>query len=159
MAGYFYGLEAAAEKNQNGSLSDPGTPTAAEMDSARSETPAPVTFYSVLTEPRDEAPSPAPQPEPQRVQRVEVEETAPAKPDGNLSLMLQMASYRGREAAERLLENLSAEGYEGTVRVADLGERGIWYRVQIGPYGTEKEAGIILEKLRMDRDLKGYIIR
>jgi cell division septation protein DedD len=73
--------------------------------------------------------------------------------------MLQVASFKIRQAAVDLLGDLSAEGYTGTVQVADLGERGTWHRVMVGPYKSEKEAGDVLESLRQKRNLKGYIVR
>jgi cell division protein FtsN len=73
--------------------------------------------------------------------------------------MLQIASYSKNEAASKLLTSLSAEGYSGTVVQADLGERGVWYRVRVGPYGSEKEARRALKKLREERNLKGFIVK
>jgi cell division septation protein DedD len=124
---------------------------------SRTDTPAPVTFYTVLTEPRDETPAP---PQPKTAPEDDTDKpsgTIQAKDD--LSLILQVASYKRRESAADLLKKLSAEGYSGTVQVADLGERGTWYRVHVGPVRSEKEAKEVLDKLRKERDLKGYIVR
>jgi cell division protein FtsN len=157
ITGYLFGLKEAARQSQQASLDPPDATQASEHDPARSETPAPVTFYSVLTESREEVTVPA---KPQTSSADERKaETEVGQPGGDLSLILQVASYRGRETASNLLENLSAEGYSGTILAADLGERGIWYRVRIGPYKSENEASRILEKLRRERDLKGFIVR
>ncbi len=72
--------------------------------------------------------------------------------------MLQVASYKKAEAASKLLESLSGEGYAGTVVRADLGDRGIWYRVRVGPYSGEQEAKRVLSKLRKERNLKGFVV-
>jgi cell division septation protein DedD len=157
VAGYLYGLGEADRKLAETSGTESAPAQAPEVSSSEPENPAPVTFYTVLTEPRDEtAPSP------------NVEKSPPAKPakkekaalpaNGG-SLMLQVASFKIRQAAVDLLGDLSAEGYTGTVQVADLGERGTWHRVMVGPYKSEKEAGDVLESLRQKRNLKGYIVR
>lgn len=161
MTGYFYGLKKAEERSrQLTALSVPAVPLPSEEDPSNVETPAPVTFYTVLTEPREEDVSEPPKPvEGPAGQLREEAEHEPELPDGGLSLILQVASYRGREAAAKLLESLASEGYSGTIQVADLGERGIWYRVRIGPYGSESEANRVLEELRTERDLKGYVVR
>jgi DedD protein len=157
IAGYLYGLGTAAEKNQRSSTDKEDAPPVSGTASAQSETSVPVTFYSVLTEPRGEVSVPAP--EPKQKSSSQREKAEPDRAGGDLSLILQVASYKAQETAKELLEQLSAEGYPGTIQVADLGERGVWYRVRIGPYGTEKKAGEILEKLRKERGLKGYIVR
>jgi cell division protein FtsN len=73
--------------------------------------------------------------------------------------MLQVASYSKNGAASKLLASLSAEGYSGTVVRADLGERGVWYRVRVGPYKGEKDAKRALDKLREERSLKGFVVK
>lgn len=157
IAGYLYGLKKAAERAEQVSLDIHDAPPISEPDHARSETPAPVTFYTVLTESRQDVTAPS---SPQETARVQPKETPePGQATGDLSLVLQVASYRNRETAANLLKNLSSEGYSGTIQFVDLGERGTWYRVHVGPYGSEPEAKRILDKLRTERDLKGYIVR
>jgi cell division septation protein DedD len=85
----------------------------------------------------------------------EIRDTVP----GKASAMLQVASYKDQVSAHKLLEDLSSDGYSGTVLRADLGERGIWYRVRIGPYAKGEEAELILKRLREERDLKGYVVK
>lgn len=158
VGGYLYGMKKTAGTKEPVSLNSSSVPPDTDGHSSPSgTTPAPVTFYTVLTEPREEVPetlTPVNPPEERQGEEAEVDQAG-----GDLSLILQVASYRGREPAANLLESLSTKGYSGTIQAADLGERGIWYRVRIGPYGSEKEAARILEKLRKERDLKGYIVR
>jgi cell division septation protein DedD len=157
IGGYLYGVKAANEKPEQAFLDAPDINPFSDSAPAHSETPAPVTFYTVLTESKEDKPVPVLPQKPPEDQREELKKQTP--PEGGLSLMLQVASYRGREAASGLLEKMSGEGYSGTIEVADLGERGTWYRVRIGPYGSESEANRVLEKLRKERGLKGYIVR
>jgi len=157
LGGYLYGLgeaerrSAQALRTSSEVSPEPG-PSLPETDD-----PAPVTFYTVLTERRNEAEpsSPVPDNHPEKPAKKE----RAVRPEREGSLSLQVASYKVRDAAKGLLENLSAEGYTGTIQVADLGERGTWYRVRIGPYKSEDDANEDLEKLRRERSLKGYIVR
>ena len=72
--------------------------------------------------------------------------------------MLQVASYKDKLNARKLLQDLSSEGYAGTVVRAELGERGVWFRVRVGPYGAG-DAEWVLAKLREERKLKGYVVK
>ena len=73
--------------------------------------------------------------------------------------MLQVASYKDQLNARKLLQDLSSEGYAGTVVRAELGERGVWFRVRVGPYKSVKESEGVLKKLREQRKLKGYVVK
>jgi cell division septation protein DedD len=78
--------------------------------------------------------------------------TAPvASADG--SFVVQIASFRTGEDAEKLANRL--KGYQLTtfVETADLGEKGVWHRVLSGPYGkresADQAAGLLREKERL----------
>ena len=157
LAGYHIGRKETEKRIKTVSGKTAESTVASDPTPALSGTPAPVTFYTVLTETRDESPTP-PRPETKPADTKGKEKDSKQAKD-DLSFILQVASYKGREAAVSLLEKLSAEGYTGTVQVADLGERGTWYRVRIGPYGSEDKAKEVLVKLREERNLKGYIVR
>ena len=169
LAGYFYGLKQAARTTA-------GTQNAASNDDGKQADPNPVptgtdtsvTFYSALTEPRKDVPAPPtprlvkknaapadPEPAPQLGAASEIRERGP----GVEAVMLQVASYKDQVPARKLLHELSSEGYAGTVVRADLGERGVWFRVRMGPYGAGEEAEQILKKLRDERKLKGYVVK
>ena len=157
LVGYVLGGRDAEERLTQVSETTADISPEPEPVPARTDTRSPVTFYTVLTETKGETPpSPTPRKAPAET---EEEPAAVDRSGGDLAIFLQVASYKGRESAAGLLEKLSAEGYSGSVQVADLGERGTWYRVRIGPYGSEEEAKRVLDKLRKERDLKGYIVR
>ena len=158
LAGYFYGLGEAEKRSVPAPRTDGAQAPVPDPSSSEKGDRAPVTFYTVLTEPRNEA-APPQAPAPAKTPEPVPEKEKVGRPETGGSLILQVASYKDREAAKRQLEKLSAEGYAGTVQVADLGDRGTWYRVRIGPYRNEKDALKILEKLRKERNLKGYIVR
>ncbi len=74
--------------------------------------------------------------------------TPPAAPPPDLaaSWRLQLAAFRSPEAAEKLWERLAAEapdlvsGLRHRVASVDLGEKGLFHRLQIGPFATRAEA-------------------
>ena len=168
-AGYYYGLRQAQRPNYDtDESSNGGIHEGAESKPQTSGTESSVTFYSALTEPRKEVPAVAAR-EPLvkgRNQGV-IKPVAPPEATseirdpvpGNASAMLQVASYKDQASAQKLLEDLLSDGYSGTVLRADLGERGIWYRVRIGPYAQGEEAELILKRLREERGLKGYVVK
>jgi len=165
LTGYYYGLNQAARivSEKNGDSID------SFHDRAESKPDAGgITFYSALTEPKKNIP-PAQAPQHVETTRTPVEEV-PAAPQvstlggmdqipGSGSVMLQVASYQDPGKAQKLLQDLSSEGYAGTVVRAELGERGVWFRVRIGPYSGGMEAESVLKKLRDDRELKGYVVK
>lgn len=170
MAGYFYGLRHAARTAADTAMDSADNlkgKATAEKETAGSE-PG-VTFYTALTEPRKDPPvviTPQAVPsttgnqvrnEPKHpvVEAVQVENSAP----GGGSVILQVASYKNETTAQKLLQELVSAGYTGTVVRADLGERGVWFRVRIGPYIDENRARMVLESLGEERNLKGYIVK
>ena len=172
-AGYRYGLDegrrlAATTLEQTLESPDPASlyaPGQGGVDAS-------VTFYSTLTKSRSGDPEPAAAPRRKVPAPGKVDETPPEIPvpptprtpdppaaDQETAHLLQVASYRDRDSAARLLGELTAAGYTGTVVRADLGDRGVWFRVRVGPYGTEAAARQALERLTLERKLKGFVVR
>ena len=169
LAGYYYGLKQHARPTGETGVGSTGDIHGkAESKPDAGDTQASVTFYSALKEPRKEVPAVSPPP-PVESTRTPVETTPAASAvsaprlenpvPGNGSVTLQVASYKDQVNARKLLQELSSEGYTGTVVRTDLGERGVWFRVRIGPYAVGKEASGVLEKLRKERKLKGYVVK
>jgi cell division septation protein DedD len=167
LAGYYYGLKQAARTAAQ-ALSEavPGEVTGSDSQGGGPD--AAVTFYSALTEPRQNPPV-TKAPEPSKPALTETKEKPAAAPvpvpstgkpvPGDRSFLLQVASYKNQVSAQKLLKELSSDGYAGTVVRADLGERGVWFRVRVGPYASQEEAGSVLERLRKERSLKGYVVK
>ncbi|MGW8312417.1 MAG: SPOR domain-containing protein [Desulfuromonadales bacterium] len=69
------------------------------------------------------------------------------------AFVVQIASFRTREDANKLAKRL--ENYKMTVFVesANLGDKGVWHRVLAGPYasraGADQVAGLLREKERL----------
>ena len=169
LAGYYYGLKQADRQTGGIDVGSTGSlHEGAESKPDTGGTEASVTFYSALTEPRKDVP-PVELPQPVETPRTPVVEK-PASPalsasrisdpmPGSGSVMLQVASYKDQLNARKLLQDLSSEGYAGTVVRAELGERGVWFRVRVGPYKSVKESEGVLKKLREQRKLKGYVVK
>lgn len=168
LAGYYYGLKKAAMPTASVKAVQKDLPGDADSNPGMSETQTPVTFYSTLTKPRGNVPA-AKVPEPVTSKKEKIQERSVPEPPSESSsrkqtyegkgLLLQVASYQEEANAQKLLRDLSSVGYKGSVLRVDLGERGVWFRVRVGPYSTEKEARTVLEELRREKSLKGYIVK
>jgi cell division protein FtsN len=85
-------------------------------------------FYKVLTDKQDNAaPSAARSQSPAVAQN-------PAAAGG--AHYLQVGSFANSSDAEKLKVRLALMGFEANVQTAELGDRGIWHRVRLGPYKT-----------------------
>jgi cell division septation protein DedD len=169
LTGYYYGLKQGIRPTGQAGVGSTGDfHKGAESKPSTGATQASVTFYSALKEQRKDVPVVVPS-RPVESNRTPVE-VKPAAPPvsapgirnpiaGSGSVMLQMASYKDQVNARKLLQDLISEGYAGTVVRVELGERGVWYRVRIGPYSAGEETEHILKKLRDERKLKGYIVK
>jgi len=65
-----------------------------------------------------------------------------AAPAGNpgSGYVLQVASFRDAEGAEAFRQKLAAKGYPQYTESADLGAKGTWYRVYVGPVASKEAA-------------------
>ncbi len=60
---------------------------------------------------------------------------------------VQVGAYPDVKEASYRVEEWKAKGYPAFMMIADLGEKGHWYRVRIGGFGSEGEAGTYLEDI------------
>ncbi|MEZ4484903.1 MAG: SPOR domain-containing protein [Syntrophotaleaceae bacterium] len=67
------------------------------------------------------------------------------------SYLVQVASVKERQGANGLRDRMLKKGYAAFVEVADLGAKGIWYRVYAGPYGSQADADRAVSSLKADR--------
>jgi len=87
------------------------------------------------------APTPAPKPAPAK--------TTTANTDAG-PFILQVSSSRNPDEAGVLLGKLEKQGYQCSIQQADLGAKGIWYRVFVGPVSTRTDADLLARKLKND---------
>ena len=73
--------------------------------------------------------------------------------------VVQTGSFKKMEDAERLKSQLLVKGYEVFVQKADLKEKGVWYRVFLGPLATKGEAEALAGNLKQKERLSGFVRR
>jgi len=80
----------------------------------------------------------------QQAQVAMVEEPkSPARADGKLptgGYTLNIASFRDKGNADRLMKELEQKGYEAFVEKAHIPQKGTWYRVAVGRFSSREEA-------------------
>ena len=107
------------------------------------EAPAPTipdkVFTPVKPEPVAAKPAPAPKP------KVDPE---------TLKYVLQVASFPQPDEAGKLLGKLTQGGYDVYVQQADLGSKGIWYRVFVGPVTGKSRATSLQSKIEKEFKVK-----
>jgi cell division septation protein DedD len=105
------------------------------------------------------APAPAPAPAAQIVAPPPAVTPAPPAASGSAvsgAAVLQVGAYPSVELAEEAWQNFRAQhpvvasGLASDIQRADLGERGIWYRVRVGPFADEGTAVTACDRLKAD---------
>lgn len=71
--------------------------------------------------------------------------------------VVQVASFRSAEEAERLRGRLEAKGYTVFLEKGDLGSKGVWHRVLVGPFAGEADAGQVVERLKKEERLSALV--
>lgn len=89
-------------------------------------------FYKVLTD-KDTAVAALP-PKEAVIPRTETKPASPAEP-----LFLQAGSFSNPEDADRIKAKLALLGIEANTQTATIPEKGVWYRVRLGPYKSADE--------------------
>jgi cell division septation protein DedD len=54
--------------------------------------------------------------------------------------MVQIAATKDQAEAKRMVDRLKAKSFAASTERADLGAKGVWYRVVTGPYGDQAAA-------------------
>ena len=75
-------------------------------------------------------------------------------PDGTI-YSVQVASSQRREDAERLVRRFGANGFQAYIMEADLGAKGVWYRVRVGNFVKRDQADEF--KKELERTSSGMI--
>ncbi len=86
--------------------------------------------------------------------------TAPAAavaPQGEWRV--QVASFRGVGDARKLEARLVEKGYAAFTREAELGTKGKWYRVMVGPFASETAVARAADRLKKEEKLSALIRR
>lgn len=83
--------------------------------------------------------------------------TPVVKPAG--SIVVQVASFRRAEDAAALRQRLIGKGYTVFIRKADLGARGVWNRVFVGPFASTLKADRVADRLTAEERLSVLVRR
>lgn len=85
-------------------------------------------------------------------------ETMPASVAGG-SHAVQIGSFNSAGDAVALKKKMTDKGYPAFVVEADLGKKGLWYRVRIGPYAGSDSAKKMQGYLEGQEKIKGFVSR
>lgn len=112
--------------------------------------PPPAVAAPAAAAPAPVAPVSAPEPKPPAAVAAAVAEPAPkASADG--SFVVQVVSTRDQAEAKRLVDKLKGKGFAAASERADLGAKGIWFRVVTGPYSDQATAEKAAAQLRQQK--------
>lgn len=82
---------------------------------------------------------------------------AAAKPTAGGAYVVQVASFPQQSDAQALKERLAKKGYNAYTQDADLGAKGVWHRVYIGPFDDSATAGKTVERLVSEERLSALV--
>ncbi|WP_084091548.1 SPOR domain-containing protein [Andreprevotia lacus] len=67
------------------------------------------------------------------------EPTQPAKAEAPKGAYLQVGAFQNEQDADNLKAKLALMGVEANIQSTDLGDKGIWHRVRVGPFTSLSE--------------------
>ena len=71
---------------------------------------------------------------------------------------VQVASFRDTQAAAKVQERLAAIGLDSGLKRAQIPGRGVWYRLQVGPYGSQHDADAVRVDIEQKTHIKGLVV-
>jgi len=80
-------------------------------------------------------------------------------PASNEHYRIQLASFRTESGAMEMQGKLAKAGFISQIKMADLGEKGQWYRLYAGPFDSRSAAESTQQQIEQQVKLKGFIIR
>jgi cell division septation protein DedD len=75
------------------------------------------------------------------------------------SHVVQVGSFGSAADAASLRQRMLDKGYPAFLAEADLGERGVWYRVRIGPFADSAAAGVARQIILDKEQIEGLVTR
>ena len=73
--------------------------------------------------------------------------------------VVQVGSFGSATDAASLRRTMIDKGYPAFLAEADLGERGVWYRVRVGPYADSNTAGVARKIIHDREQIEGLVTR
>jgi cell division protein FtsN len=71
--------------------------------------------------------------------------------------LVQAAAFRRSEDAKGLQAKLARKGYAAFTEKTDLGAKGVWYRVYVGPYASAGAADAVVSRLKAEERLTALV--
>jgi cell division septation protein DedD len=71
--------------------------------------------------------------------------------------LVQAAAFRHYEDARALQAKLGQKGHTAFTEEANLGAKGIWYRVYVDPFATAGAADVVVSRLKAEEKLTALI--
>lgn len=115
--------------------------------------PAPTPAPAAAPAPAKPAPAPTVAPKPAPA----AEPAAVAKTAATGAYVVQVASFPQLTDAQALKERLAKKGYSAYTQEADLGAKGVWHRVYVGPFDDSATAGKTVERLVAEERLSALV--
>jgi len=122
---------------------NPQTPPAGTAGSGMGDKPR-FEFYKVLTDKQDKAVASTPKPD-DKAKTSDRKQSDVYEPH-----LLQAGSFQNVDDAEKLKAKLALLGVEANVQSANIPDKGVWYRVRLGPYKTADEEKIARNFLKQN---------
>ncbi|MFH0799959.1 MAG: SPOR domain-containing protein [Pseudomonadota bacterium] len=76
----------------------------------------------------------------------------------NARYSVQIGSYPQMGEATRIVDKWKGKGYPAYVMIADIPDRGRWYRVRIGGFGTREDATRYLKEFQSRESVEALIV-
>lgn len=86
----------------------------------------------------------------------ELSGSAAAKPGPGY--YVQVASFRDTQAAAKVQAKLAAVGLDSGLKRVQVPGRGIWYRLRVGPYGSQHDANAVRVDIAQKLHLTGLVV-
>lgn len=129
------------DKNTTGKPAVAGTASAGSDGKARFE------FYKELTEKPDNSAKKA---ERRDLALLKQTPATPAKAAATSAYFLQEGAYTTMEDAEKVKARLALLGMVASIQPANIPDKGLWYRVRLGPYKNSTEMNEALASLKLN---------
>jgi cell division protein FtsN len=130
----------------------PVTPPSA--DSRLTETEKTLTFQETLSK-KESSPVLLVKPAPEK----KGSEPATSHAGGAGKLMIQMAAFRDRKAAEAFRKRLEKDGWKTAVVQGAAGKSGDYHKVLVGPYPDRDAANRAIRKLKSEWKMNAFLVR
>jgi len=123
-----------------------GKPAAAGTASALGDVKARFEFYKELTEKPDTSSKKT-----DRHDTAMLKQTPPSKPaESKNTYFLQEGAYTNMDDAEKVKAKLALLGMIANIQPANIPDKGLWYRVRLGPYKNSTEMNEALANLKLN---------